>query len=157
MFTWGRKHYAQWFLGFNGVKALEVFCGCQEGVGNSIYGIQSIFRHRAMNANISETSSITLAVGFPAPWPALVSTWISRGLLCFRLRPTMCWRVAMNFREWSGTTRSSWSAVRRSVDGYWMSSASGNFTLCNGEYLKGKGTFMMLNYQKQNCLLIRII
>lgn len=24
------KHYAQWFLGVDGVKALEVFCGCQE-------------------------------------------------------------------------------------------------------------------------------
>lgn len=82
------KHYAQWFLRVDGVKALEVFCGCQEGAGESVYGIQSMFRHRAMNANISETSSITLAVGFPAPWPALVSTWISRGLLCFRLRPT---------------------------------------------------------------------
>lgn len=80
--------YAQWFLGLDGVKALEVFCGHQEGVGNSIYWIQSMFRHRAMNANISETSSITLAVGFPAPWPALVSTWMSRGLLCFWLRPT---------------------------------------------------------------------
>lgn len=31
------KHDAQWFLRVNGVKALEVFPGCQEGVGNSIY------------------------------------------------------------------------------------------------------------------------
>lgn len=139
------KQDAHWFLGSDGVRALEVFCGCQEGAGNPIYGIQSMFRHRAMNANMSETSSITLAVGFPAPWPALVSTWISRGLLCFRLRPTMYWRVAMNFRECSGTTRSSWSAVRRSMDGYWMSSVSGNFTLCSGEYLKGKDTFMTLD------------
>lgn len=82
------KHYAQWFLGVDGVKALEVFCGCQER-RDAIYWIQSMLRHRAMKANMSETSSITLAVGFPAPWPALVSTWISKGLLCFRLRPTM--------------------------------------------------------------------
>lgn len=98
-----------------------------------------MFRHRAMNANISETSSITLAVGFPAPWPALVSTWMSKGLLCFRLRPTMYWSVAMNLRECSGTTRSSWSAVRRSMEGYWMPSASGSFTLCRGEYLQSRG------------------
>lgn len=30
------KHYAQWFLDVDGVKALEVFCGCQERRG-SIY------------------------------------------------------------------------------------------------------------------------
>lgn len=28
------------------------------------------------------------------------------------------------------------------MDGYWIPSASGSFTLCNGEYLKGKGTCM---------------
>lgn len=31
------KQYAQWFLHVDGVKALEVFCGCQEGAGESVY------------------------------------------------------------------------------------------------------------------------
>lgn len=26
------------------------------------------------------------------------------------------------------------------MEGYWMSSASGSFTLCSGEYLQGRGT-----------------
>ena len=135
------RRCARWFLGWMVWEPLR-FSAAAEEERDAIYWIQSMFRQRAMNANMSETSSITLAVGFPAPWPALVSTWISRGLFCFRLRPTRCWRVAMNLREWSGTTRSSWSAVRRSMDGYWISSASGSFTLCSGEYLKGKGTSM---------------
>lgn len=100
------------------------------------YSIHSRFRHRATKANISDTSSITLAVGFPAPCPALVSTWMRSGLVCLLLRPTMYCRVAMNFRECRGTTRSSWSAVRSSVEGYWMSSSSGNLTLWSGEYLR---------------------
>lgn len=100
------------------------------------YSIQSRFRHRAIKANISDTSSITLAVGFPAPCPALVSTWMRSGLVCLRLRPTTYCKVAMNFSEWRGTTRSSWSAVRSSVEGYWMPSSSGSLILWSGEYLR---------------------
>lgn len=37
------------------------------------------------------------------------------------------------------------------MDGYWMSSASGSFTLCSGEYLRGKGTSMRMDrYQEQS-------
>lgn len=100
------------------------------------YSIHSRFRHRAIKANISDTSSITLAVGFPAPCPALVSTWMRSGLVCLLLRPTTYCRVAMNFSECRGTTRSSWSAVSSSVEGYWMPSSSGSLTLCSGEYLR---------------------
>lgn len=69
------KHCTQWFLGLNVGKPLR-FSVVARRKQETVYGIQSMFRHRAMNANMSETSSITLAVGFPAPWPALVSTWI---------------------------------------------------------------------------------
>lgn len=100
------------------------------------YSIHSRFRQRAIKANISDTSSITLAVGFPAPCPALVSTWMRSGLVCLRLRPTMYCRVAINFSECRGTTRSSWSAVRSSVEGYWMPSSSGSLILWSGEYLR---------------------
>lgn len=81
---------ARWLLRVTvtGVKALEGPGGGRAGPAGAAHWIQSMSRQRAMNANMSETSSITLAVGFPAPWPALVSTWMSSGLLCFRLRPT---------------------------------------------------------------------
>lgn len=115
-----------------------------------------MFRYRAMKVNIFEIFFIILVVGFLVSWFVLVFTWISRGLFCFRLRFTMYWRVVMNFREWRGITRSLWLVVRRSMDGYWMSFAFGNFTLCSGEYLKGKDIFMRLDV-KNSCLFIRII
>lgn len=118
----------------NGVKAL--FFPKGDSNKHFAYSIQSRFRQRAIKANISDTSSITLAVGFPAPCPALVSTWMRSGLVCLRLRPTTYCRVAINFSECRGTTRSSWSAVSSSVAGYWMPSSSGSLTLWSGEYLR---------------------
>lgn len=48
--------------------------------------------------------------------------------------------TASNFKECSGTTRSSWSAVNNMVDGYWVTlsaeSSHGLLTLCRGEYLR---------------------
>lgn len=58
------------------------------------------------------------------------------GLVCLRLRPTTYCRVAINFSECRGTTRSSWSAVSSSIEGYWMPSSSGSLTLWSGEYLR---------------------
>lgn len=42
---------------------------------------QEMLRQRAMNAYVSATSWMTLLVGFPAPWPDFVSTWMNSGLL----------------------------------------------------------------------------
>lgn len=108
----------------------------------SVYSIHSRFRHRAIKANMSDASSITLAVGFPAPWPALVSTWMSSGLVCLGLGLTTYCSVAINFREWRGTTRSSWSAVSSKVAGYWTPSPCGNLILWSGEYLQEGHAFV---------------
>lgn len=46
--------------------------------------------------------------------------------------------TASSFKECRGTTRSSWSAVRSMVEGYWTEVepfSHGRLTLCNGEYL----------------------
>lgn len=42
----------------------------------------------------------------------------------------------MNLSEWQGTTRSSWSAVSRSMLGY-CTASGGTLMLCSGEYLAG--------------------
>ena len=62
---------------------------------------------------MSVRSSISLSVGLPAPWPALVSIRMSVGAgpAC-----AAC-SAAMNLKLWAGTTRSSWSAVVTSVAG----------------------------------------
>lgn len=44
----------------------------------------------------------------------------------------------MNLKEWRGTTRSSWSAVRSNTAGY-CTSPAGTVMLCNGEYLHSVG------------------
>src|SRR2546422_2726683 len=64
-------------------------------------------------AQRSACSSISLLVGLPAPWPALVSIWMSTGAdpAC-----AAC-SAAANLKECPGTTRSSWSAVVISVAG----------------------------------------
>ena len=61
---------------------------------------------------MSASSSITLASGFPAPWPALVSTLIRIGP-----PPPAAWSRAANFLAIPGATRSSVSAVMTSVGG----------------------------------------
>ena len=54
-------------------------------------------------------------VGFPPPCPAFVSTLIRRGAPC-PLR--QCCSSETSLKECRGTTRSSWSAVVRSIAGY---------------------------------------
>jgi hypothetical protein len=49
----------------------------------------------AMKAKMSLCSSMTLAVGLPAPWPLLVSTRISSGRSCSGRSPTPCCSAAM--------------------------------------------------------------
>ena len=85
----------------------------------------------------------TLLVGFPAPWPALVSTRIMSGLVCLGQSRMTCCSCAMYLREWRGTTRSSWSAVNSSVAGYCLS-PSGTATLWSGELLQGKKVLLKL-------------
>lgn len=54
---------------------------------------------------------------------------------CFLHCATRCCNSAMNLRECSGTTLSSWSPVSNSVAGYWAPDCSGSLILCSGEYL----------------------
>lgn len=56
-------------------------------------------------------SSMTAVVGFPAPWPARVSTRSSRGFRCglSGYPASVCCSVAVSLKECSGATRSSWS------------------------------------------------
>lgn len=53
---------------------------------------------------------------------------------CLLSSPMTWCNCAMYFREWSGTTRSSWSAVNNSNEGYWAPFC-GILILCRGEYL----------------------
>ena len=62
----------------------------------------------AINVYMSACSSITISVDFPAPCPALTSILPSKGLDVF---VAVSWSAAKYFKEWCGTTRSSWSAV----------------------------------------------
>ena len=55
----------------------------------------------------------------------------------------------MYFREWSGTTRSSWSAVNSSNAGY-CAPLSGILILCKGEYLKINQLISQLILQPAN-------
>ena len=56
---------------------------------------------------------MSLVVGLPAPWPALVSIRIRTGLS----HDWAACSAAANLKLWAGTTRSSWSAVVISVGG----------------------------------------
>mmetsp|Transcript_9872 Transcript_9872/g.29839 ORF Transcript_9872/g.29839 Transcript_9872/m.29839 type:complete len:209 (-) Transcript_9872:2124-2750(-) len=97
--------------------------------------------HFAANAIRSLVSSITMAVGFPAPWPARTSMRDSSGLRC-ALPPgrstfaSTCCSVAVSLCECSGTTRSSWSPVAISIAGYCPAPPAGGRTLCSGLYGK---------------------
>ncbi len=74
---------------------------------------------------MSACSSILFVVGFPAPWPAFVSTLRRIGFL----PAAFDWRVATNFLECMGTTLSSVSAEVTRMGGYFAP----GLTLCSGE------------------------
>ena len=76
-------------------------------------GSASILKTLTRNAHWSAASSMSLAVGLPAPWPALVSIRIRTGLS----HDWAAWSAAANLKLWAGTTRSSWSAVVIRVGG----------------------------------------
>ena len=61
------------------------------------------------------------------------------GHTCSSLCPIVYCSSAMYFKEWSGTTRSSWSAVSSKSAGYWTP-LSGFLMLWSGEYLGRKVT-----------------
>ena len=74
------------------------------------------------------------------------------GLVCGLFSTLLHWMyciVARSFKEWSGTTRSSWSAVNNIVAGYCKfctAVSHGLFTLCNGEYLQQWRMFITTNW-----------
>ena len=70
---------------------------------------------------------MTLLMGLPKPWPAFVSTRMSNGFDWLECSPSLYWSSAMNFNEWEGTTRSSWSAVVSRVAGYCSPSCNKSF------------------------------
>lgn len=74
------------------------------------------------------------------------SFMIEQKLTCFWQSFRVCWSSAMNFREWDGTTRSSWSPVSSNTAGYWVS-PSGTLMLWRGEYLKVKRIITVINLQ----------
>src|SRR5260221_5521647 len=76
----------------------------------------SILNALAMNARISERSSIIFEVGLPAPCPALVSMRMSLGASPV----SAACIVAAYLKLCAGTTRSSWSAVVTSTGGYFF-------------------------------------
>src|SRR5262249_37266245 len=87
-------------------------------------------------AYTSDSSSMILAVGLPAPWPARVSMRINTGA-------SPLWQdcnIAANLNECPGTTRSSVSPVVTSVGGYCVP----GFRLWYGEYLNStsKSSFL---------------
>mmetsp|Transcript_62045 Transcript_62045/g.146985 ORF Transcript_62045/g.146985 Transcript_62045/m.146985 type:complete len:188 (+) Transcript_62045:272-835(+) len=79
----------------------------------------------AMKARMSLRSSMILAVGLPAPWPALVSMRISLGAGPV----SAACSVAAYLKLCAGTTRSSWSPVVMSTAGY----LTPLLMLCSGE------------------------
>src|SRR5947209_735166 len=72
-----------------------------------------IFKARTRKPQRSETSSICLDVGLPAPCPALVSMRIKMGAV----PACAACMVAANLKLCPGQTRSSWSAVVIKVGG----------------------------------------
>lgn len=88
-----------------------------------------------MKVKMSVASSIFLLTGLPDPCPAFVSTRRNIGFFWKGEFLTECCKVAANFSEWRGLTRSSWSAVRIKVDGYSWLGFVGVCVLCRGEYL----------------------
>ena len=87
-------------VGFRRSEAVAQYCGSKSIA-------------LSMKAHLSACSSRILEVGFPAPWPALVSMRIRTG----SEPPWAAWRRAANLKLWAGTTRSSWSAVVTMVAG----------------------------------------
>ncbi len=67
-----------------------------------------------MKASLSAYSSMSFEVGFPAPWPDLMSILINTGAS----PACAAWSAAVNLKLWAGNTRSSWSPIVIRVHGY---------------------------------------
>lgn len=84
------------------------------------YFIASLYSGVIAKERKKKSTELTIfAVGFPLPWPAFVSIRICKGLVWAGLWASLCCISAISLKECRGTTLSSWSAVSKSVAGYW--------------------------------------
>jgi hypothetical protein len=95
-------------------RALSRDCSVSTVPNTSLHAHTGNLQERGTHATSSALLSMTARVGFPAPWPARVSTRSRRG---FRwglsaYPASVCCRVAISLNECSGATRSSWSPAR---------------------------------------------
>ena len=98
----GGARRASW-RGAGGSSATAGVSTARAGAVRGAVAQRSTPSARSRNAHRSAVSSISLEVGFPAPWPAFTSTRMSAGAS----PPCAAWSAAANLNECAGTTRSS--------------------------------------------------